>query len=139
VGGRSRKLEVYVEVVMLVKVITKEGVKLPFMGKEKFIELMRLGMGYNRQRGMFFIEDLDRAEQVKAALSNILKDEVSFAQTCFFCRTDFPCTDCEFLSMCKSKDMPTYCFCKKCSDKPELYRKYVTESEKLAETVRREK
>ncbi|MEM3736609.1 MAG: hypothetical protein QXJ75_00740 [Candidatus Bathyarchaeia archaeon] len=116
------------------KVITKDGFKLPFVGKEKFIELMRIGVGYDRQARTFFISDLDRIEHVKAALAEIIGEEVTFAQSCFICGRSFPCSECRFYGECKTQDIPLNCICDTCLDKPDLYRRYVEKGIKLFKT-----
>jgi len=115
----------------VVKVVTRKGIKLPYMGKEKFIELMRAGMGYDRKTGTFFIEDLGRIDQIKAAISSILKDEITLAQTCFICESTFPCSECEYSGICKSRDIPTYCICKTCYSSPQMYQRYVKKTDDL--------
>ncbi len=107
------------------------------MGKDKFIELMRIGIGYNRQNGTFFINDLDRLEQVKAVLSEILREEVTFAQTCSICGIVFSCHECHFYDACGTRDIPLYCVCPTCYAKPSLFATYLEKSKQLLESVMR--
>lgn len=113
------------------KAITKEGFKLPFMGKDKFIELMRLGIGYDKQTRLFFISDLDRIEQVKTTLAQIMGEEVAFAQSCLLCGNPFQCDECRFYGECRTQDIPLHCICNTCLKKPDLYRRYVERTNKL--------
>jgi len=101
------------------------------MGKDKFIELMRLGIGYDRQAKVFFISDADRIDQVKAALAQIIGEEVTFAQSCFLCGKSFSCPECRFYGECKTQDIPLYCICDSCLKKPELYKRYVEKGSRL--------
>ena len=115
----------------LVVVITKKGIKLPYVGKEKFAELMRVGLRYDKQTRMFRIEKTEYLEQIKNVLTEILKEPITFAQTCIICGREFPCTECPYEKICRSKDFPSYCICKNCLGKPELYRLYLEKSGKL--------
>ncbi|WP_309492851.1 hypothetical protein [Candidatus Hecatella orcuttiae] len=109
----------------MVKRITRTGIKLAFMGKDKFIELMRAGLGYDRATRTFYIEDLENFDRIKALLVPLLGEEVEFAQTCYLCGAVFPCGVCEYAATCPSRDIPTYCLCKKCYSKTNLYQRYI--------------
>lgn len=115
----------------MVIVITKKGVKLPYIGKEKFAELMRVGLKYNRQTKTFQIDRTEYLEQIKGILTEILKQPITFAQTCLICGGEFLCVECHYEKMCKSKDFPSYCICKNCLNKPELYKLYLEKTSKL--------
>ncbi|MFQ5997861.1 MAG: hypothetical protein ACE5KO_00985 [Candidatus Bathyarchaeia archaeon] len=108
------------------KIITKDGFKLPFMGKDKFIELMKMGIGYNRQNGTFFISDMQRLDQIKATLTGILNEELGFAQTCAICFKTFSCSECKFFERCETRDIPLYCLCPDCFQKDDVYTAYMT-------------
>ena len=110
--------------------ITKDEIKLPFMGKDKFIALMRAGLGYNRQTRLFYVEDSERIEQVKGVLSEILKDEVTFAQKCFLCNATFTCNECDYAEVCRSRDLPSYCICPLCRSQTQLYHHYIEKGDK---------
>jgi len=111
--------------------ITKGGFKLPFMGKDRFIELMRLGLGYDRQSRTFFIEDVERAQELRGILSEILGEEVNFGQTCTICNSTFSCADCKFYESCPSRDVPLHCVCPTCYAKPNFDKLYAQKSELL--------
>ncbi len=101
------------------------------MGKEKFIELMKIGLKYDKQTKTFLIEKMDNIEQLKNVLSNLFKDEITFAQTCFLCDKVFPCSECEYQNICRSKDIPSYCICKKCLEKPNFSMLYLEKTRKI--------
>ena len=119
----------------MVRIISKDEIKLPFMGKDKFIELMRSGLGYNRQTRLFYVEDPERIEQVKGILSEILKEKVTFAQKCFLCDSTFICEECEYAPICGSRDVPSYCICLRCRGVRELYKRYMEKGD-LSEAAR---
>ena len=106
------------------------------MGKDKFIALMRAGLGYNRQTRLFYIEDSERIEQVKSILSEILSDKVTFAQKCFLCDATFTCNECEYAEVCESRDVPAYCICPRCRSQTQLYQNYIEKGDKPYATSR---
>ncbi|MFQ5761844.1 MAG: hypothetical protein ACE5PO_02300 [Candidatus Bathyarchaeia archaeon] len=111
--------------------LTKGGFKLPFMGKDRFIELMRLGLGYDRQTRTFYIEDATRAQDLRGVLSEILKEEVNFGQTCVICNATFGCADCKFNANCPSRDVPLHCVCPRCYAQPNFAKVYAQKSETM--------
>jgi len=115
----------------MVIVVGKKGIKLPFVGKDKFADLMKAGLGYDRVTRTFYIQNLDYADRLKATLSEIFKDDIVFAQICLICGKVFPCNECEFFNDCKSNDYPSYCICKSCIEKPKLFNLYADKSKKF--------
>ena len=101
----------------MVTVITKSGIKLPYTGKEKFVELMRLGLKYDRETRTFYIENVTYAIQLKAVLEELLKDKIVFGQKCVVCDRIFSCEKCDFINICKSTVIPSYCVCNDCASK----------------------
>ena len=101
----------------MVIVITKSGIKLPYTGKEKFIELMRLGLKYDRETRTFYIENVNNATQLKTVLEELLKDKIVLEQKCLVCDRNFSCEECEFINTCKSTAIPSYCVCSNCVSK----------------------
>ena len=100
------------------------------MGKDRFIALMRVGLGYNRQTRMFYIENSERIEEAKSILSEILGDDVIFAQKCSLCDATFTCDRCGYADLCGSRDAPAYCICLPCRSQKQLYEKYVKRGNK---------
>lgn len=119
----------------MVIVITRNGFKLPFMGKEKFIELMKAGLRYDGQTKTFHIENLEYLEKLKSLLSEQLKDEITFAQICFLCNSIHQCNICEYQNICRSRDVPTYCICGKCLHKPNLYGLYLKKTNEILPSI----
>ena len=105
------------------RVLKKQGFKLPYLGRDKFIELTRRGLGY--ERGSFFIRDLNNAENIRDILSEILNEKIVFTQTCLICGKEFLCTDCRYYDACPTRDLPLHCICENCSQKNDLYERYV--------------
>lgn len=109
-------------------VLNKDEIELPYLETDKFKELMRMGLGY--EHGVFYIRDLNRAEEIKDALSEILNREITFPQTCLICGKEFLCLDCKYNETCSSRDLPFHCVCKNCSAKSDLYDRYVEKSKR---------
>lgn len=96
-------------------VLNKKGFKLPRVEKDKFILLMRLGLAYNREQGMYSINSYNNIEKLCDTIAIILNvDEVSFTQTCIICGKDFACQDCKYNGQCETKNMPFQCVCISC-------------------------
>ena len=94
--------------------LNPKGFKLPRVEKEKFVLLIRLGLDYNRELGLFSIKNYNNVEKLIEALSGILNTEVVFCQTCSRCGRNFPCSECKYGDLCTSKDLPFSCVCPQC-------------------------
>lgn len=118
------------------KTLSKDGFKLPFIGKDKFSEIMRMGVGYDRKRRLFFLRSKANTEIIKKILSDILKDDVEFetpalskTQTCYLCTTQIVCKECEYYLYCPTREQPfnetgLYCMCTACQKNEESYLLY---------------
>ena len=98
----------------MVIVLNKKGFKLPRVDREKFVNLMRLGLDYNRDLGLFSIKSCNNIEKVMDAVGAILGDEVVFLQSCTRCGRDFACSDCNYKELCTTKNLPLSCVCPQC-------------------------
>ncbi len=119
------------------KILRKDGFKLPFMGKDKFAELMRIGVGYDRAEKVFYLRSKANEEAVRRVLAEILKEEVEFeklptekTQPCFLCSAQVACEDCEYYALCPTRLLPfkeagLYCLCPTCANKTDTYLRYV--------------
>jgi len=96
-------------------VLNKKAFKLPFMDREKFLLLMRLGLNYDKPSGTYCLKNFNNIEKLADALAEILKvDEVTFTQTCAVCGKDFACSGCKYLELCATKNLPFQCVCTEC-------------------------
>ena len=105
------------------KTLHKQRFKLPFIGRERFRELTKMGVSY--QQGFFYISNLNNVEKIVDALSEILKEEVIFTQKCNICDREFLCGECSYYDSCPSKNLPFRCICKECSQQKYIYEQYV--------------
>jgi replication factor C large subunit len=117
------------------------GFKLPYMGKDKFIQLMRAGISYDRTTGKFVVRRLDSLDTVEERLTGILSRPVKFArpgqhvvgaeesaiQECYVDGQPVPCDRCEFVEACPTHVISTlkFCLCDETLADPEGYEKYV--------------
>lgn len=108
------------------KILNKKSFKLPFIGKDKFIRLTRVGLGYDG--GSFFVKNYNNIEKIIDIISDILGEKISFLQTCILCGRDFLCSDCKYHNRCTTKDLPLQCICQNCRATPGLYDRYVEKS-----------
>jgi hypothetical protein len=95
-------------------VLNSKGFKLPRLEREKFLNLMHLGLDYSRDTMLFSIKSYNNIEQVIDEVSAILKDEVVFLQNCIRCGKAFPCKGCSYIDMCTTKNLPFSCVCPQC-------------------------
>jgi hypothetical protein len=95
-------------------VLNKNCFKLPRVEKEKFILLLRLGLDYNREKGVFSIKNYNNVDKLRDTLGDILKSEVVFMQSCSVCGADFACSACKYAEACATKNLPFSCVCPKC-------------------------
>ncbi len=94
-------------------VLNKKGFKLPYMEREKFILLMRLGC--DRSQSGFYIKNYNNIDRLIDTISGILNGEkVTFLQSCLICGKDFACTDCKYSESCTTRDLPLQCICPQC-------------------------
>ena len=105
-------------------IISRNGFKLPFLGKDKFIKLVRNGLGYDKTRKLFFIEDFNNIDQIRSILSEILPDDVLFKQECIICHRKFECKECEFKGKCETENVPMLCVCNECYHNPDFVEKF---------------
>lgn len=95
-------------------VLNKKAFKLPRVEREKFVSLIRLGLDYNREQGVYSISSYNNIEKVIDVLSDILKSPVLFLQSCVVCGKDFPCAECKYNESCSTKNLPFSCVCPQC-------------------------
>ena len=96
-------------------VLNKKAFKLPRVERDKFILLLRLGLEYNRELGVFSIANYNNIEKLVDTIASILNlDKVAFLQNCIICGSDFPCENCKYYELCTTRDLPFHCVCPRC-------------------------
>jgi len=124
------------------QVLDPHGFRLPYMGKDKFIQLMRAGLSYDRRNGIFVVRNLAKLEQVEEQVSQITGKPIRFSRPtvpseipnageirkeCYLDGTEILCKNCEFIESCQSYQVVflNYCLCDESYLDPEAWDKYV--------------
>jgi replication factor C large subunit len=137
------------------EVLDPAGFKLPFMGKDKFIELMRAGVSYDKASGKFAVRRLDNLDTVEERVSDIMARPIKFqrheqAETevegkvvkeCYVDEQKITCEKCDFVENCPTHIIPSlkFCICDQTLSEPTAYEKYVAKNSmaaKLDEAVK---
>jgi hypothetical protein len=109
----------------MVTVLNKKAFKLPRVEKEKFILLLRLGLEYNREQGVFSISSYNNIEKLMDTIASILNTEVVFLQNCTRCGKDFSCGGCKYNELCTTKNLPFSCVCPQCLRDRKQFEEYL--------------
>ena len=120
------------------------GFKLPYMGKDKFIQLMRAGISYDRSGGKFAVRRLDNLDSVEERVSEILSTTIKFrrpeqeaegvrgrvVKECFVDGRQIVCEKCEFVEDCPTHTISSlkFCLCDQTLSDPDAYDKYVVKN-----------
>ncbi|MBY9013157.1 MAG: hypothetical protein KGD70_12350 [Candidatus Lokiarchaeota archaeon] len=98
--------------------LNKNSFTLPRVEKSQFINLLRLGLEYDRTQGTYRISNYNNTKKLIDALSSILNEEkICFLQKCNICNKYFPCSSCKYAESCTTKDLPFECVCQNCLKK----------------------
>jgi hypothetical protein len=109
----------------MVVVLKPKGFKLPRVEKEKFLLLIRLGLDYNQDQGLFSIKSYNNIEKLMEIVSGVLSSEIVFLQKCSRCGKDFACKDCKYNELCTTKDLPFTCVCPQCLRDRKQFEQYL--------------
>ena len=109
----------------MVVALNPKGFKLPRVEKEKFVLLIRLGLEYNRELGLYSIKNYNNIEKLIDTITGILNTEVVFLQSCTRCGKDFPCSDCKYNDLCTTKELPFSCVCPQCLRDRKQFEEYL--------------
>jgi replication factor C large subunit len=124
------------------QVLDPAGFKLPYMGKDKFIQLMRAGLSYDRKGGKFVVRRLDNLASVEERVSQIISKPMKFRRTeesdiegvegdivkeCYVDSQPIACAKCEFVNDCPTHTISAlkFCLCDETLADPASYDKYV--------------
>lgn len=118
------------------------GFKLPYMGKDKFIALMRVGVAYDRSSGKFAVRRLTNLDSVEQRISEIISkpvkfirpeeesqqvDESNIVKECYVDSRQILCAKCEFIDNCPTHTITSlkFCLCNTTLEDPKGYAEYV--------------
>ena len=125
------------------ELLDPSGFKLPYMGKDKFIQLMRAGLNYDRKSGRFVVRRLDNLESVEESVAQIISKPVRFkrpeqianageeeseiVKECYVDAKAVPCAKCEFVENCPTHILTglKFCLCDESLADPNTYSKYI--------------
>jgi hypothetical protein len=124
------------------QILDPAGFKLPYMGKDKFIQLMRAGLTYDRKGGKFVVRRLDNLDSVEERVSQIISKPVKFkppeqlvgqiaegpiTKECYVDSKPIICSKCEFVDDCPTHVIGAlrFCLCDETLADPASYDKYV--------------
>ncbi len=124
------------------QILDPTGFKMPYMGKDKFIQLMRAGLTYDRKAGQFVVRRLDNLDSVEQRVSEIILKPVKFkraeqivtgteeddvSKECYVDSKQAICSKCEFVDDCPTHTIITlnFCLCDETLADPNSYDKYV--------------
>jgi hypothetical protein len=116
------------------------------MGKDKFVQLMRIGLRYDRAAGNFSVRRLDNLDAVEQSLSEIIAKPVKFerseeptkvgldgeiAKECYVDSNRILCDQCDFKNDCPTYTITAlkFCLCDDTMTDGQAYEKYVTKNE----------
>ncbi len=138
------------------EILDPTSFKLPYMGKDKFIQLMRAGIAYDRSSGKFAVRRLSDLDSVEVRLSDIISKPLKFkrpeqvaeeaegrmVKECYVDARKIPCDECEFVEECPTHIIGSlkFCLCDETISDPKGYEKYAaknTPSAKPAKAARK--
>ncbi|MGO9645826.1 MAG: replication factor C large subunit [Candidatus Bathyarchaeia archaeon] len=126
--------------------LNPNGFSLTYMGKDKFIQLMRIGLKYDRASGKFSVRRLDNLDAVEQSLSETIAKRVKFerseepakagldegiAKECYVDLNQILCDRCDFKNDCPTYTLTAlkFCLCDETMADDQAYEKYVAKNE----------
>ena len=96
---------------MIVKI--GEWFRLPRLGRDKFISLMKAGLVYDRSKG--FKAEVDaNLTTIISILKKALGEDFEFVPKCFICNSSVECFLCAYYQICDVKSVTPDCLCNQC-------------------------
>lgn len=102
-----------------------EWFRLPRLGKDAFISIMKAGAKYQKNFGFRVSEDADLAA-VASILARVLGEEVTFVAKCYLCDEAIHCSSCAYYQGCDLTRVSPSCVCHKCMSKGDVLALYHT-------------
>jgi hypothetical protein len=136
------------------QILDPAGFKLPYMGKDKFVQLMRAGLTYDRKGGKFVVRRLDNLDSVEERVSQIISKPVKFkrpeqtvgesvegdiTKECYVDSRPIICAKCEFVDDCPTHTISAlrFCLCDETLADPASYDEYVAKRAPISKTPKR--
>jgi len=136
------------------QILDPAGFKLPYMGKDKFVQLMRAGLTYDRKGGKFVVRRLDNLDSVEERVSQIISKPVKFkrpeqtvgesvegdiTKECYVDSRPIICAKCEFVDDCSTHIISAlrFCLCDETLADPASYDEYVAKRAPIPKVPKR--
>jgi replication factor C large subunit len=137
------------------ELLDPSGFKLPYMGKDKFIQLMRAGISYDRKTRKFVVRRLDNLDSVEERVAQIISKPVRFrrpeqmatvspeeseiVKECYVDAKRVPCAQCEFVEDCPTHILTglKFCLCDESLADPNTYSKYIEKNVSASRVVKK--
>lgn len=135
------------------EMLDPNGFKLSFMGKDKFVQLMRAGIKYDSSKRAFSVRRMDRLDSVEESVSQIIGKPVKFVRpaatleqkevnlgtikTCYVDAREISCDSCEFVEACPTHSLQAlkYCICAQTLSDSQAYEKYVARNQEFLQEM----
>jgi replication factor C large subunit len=128
------------------KSLNPNSFNLPYMGKDKFIQLMRIGLKYDRGSGKFSVRRLENLDTIEQSLTEIVGKPIKFdrpeesakeaplgtiVKECSVDSKRILCDRCDFKNDCPTFTLVSlkFCVCDETLADDQAYEKYVTKNE----------
>jgi len=124
-----------------------KGFKLPYMGKDKFVQLMRAGIKYDSSAREFSVRRIDNLDSVEESVSQVIGKPVKFlrpeqeqtnqrpigekiTKVCYVDNKEISCEACKFVDDCPTHFLQNlkYCLCTETLSDKKGYEKYVAKT-----------
>jgi len=97
--------------------------KLPYMGKDLFISLMRAGLVYDRAAKAFYVDLNTDRDLVNEILKERIGEGLELLKACAICGKGIDCETCEFSRDCPREGYT--CICSKCMAGEDVLKRYL--------------
>ena len=135
------------------EMLDPRGFTLPFMGKDKFVQLMRVGIKYDSRTRAFSVRHMDNLDSVEESVSQIIGRPVRFVRpeiapeqkegssgitkACYVDAREISCDACEFVESCPTHFLQDlkYCLCTQTLSDGQAYQKYIAENQEFLQKM----
>jgi len=100
-----------------------EWFKLPRLGREFFISLMKAGLIYDKSKG-FKVEANSDLIAISSILKRALGEDFELSPKCFICNSIVECYSCAYYLICDAKGLTSNCLCDKCINNEDIFAMY---------------
>jgi len=100
-----------------------EWFKLPRLGKEFFVSLMKAGLVYDKSKG-FKADANSNLMAISSILKRALGEDFEFVPRCFTCNSMIECYSCAYYLICDVKSSTSSCLCDNCISNEDAFAIY---------------